>query len=72
MVKKEIAVIPTGEKNAIKVTLVERDEKFFVDVRHMFKNELGVWIHTKKGLHMTPEVTAGVKLAMEGALKETT
>jgi len=72
MTKKEIATIPTGEKNAIKVTLAAHDEKYFIDVRHIFKDDFGKWIFTKKGVHMSPDVAKGVTLAIEEALKQTT
>jgi len=72
MTKKEIATIPTGEKNAIRVQLVTRDEQYFIDVRHIFKDDFGKWIFTKKGVHMPPDIANGVLLAIEEALKQTT
>lgn len=70
MTKKEIAIIPTGEKNAVKVTLVARDEKYFIDVRHIFKDDFGAWIHTKKGIHVPPDIAKAVSLAIGDALKQ--
>jgi len=78
MTKKEIATIPTGEKNAIRVQLVARDETivskglYFIDVRHIFKDDFGKWIFTKKGVHMTPVVAYDVNKAIAEALKQTT
>jgi len=69
MTKQEIATIPTGEKNAVKVTLVTRDEQHFVDIRHIFKDDLGNWIFTKKGLHVPPDVAKAISLAINDALK---
>ena len=72
MTKKEIAIIPTGEKNAIKVTVVAHDEKYFIDIRHVFKDDFGKWIHTKKGLHVTPDIAKAINLAIIDGLKQTT
>lgn len=70
MTKQEIAVIPTGEKNAIKVTLVAHDEKYFVDIRHIFKDDSGKWIHTKKGIHVPVDIALKVEEALKEALLE--
>ena len=78
MTKKEIATIPTGEKNAIRVQLVTRDETLvskalhFIDVRHIFKGDSDEWIFTKKGIHMSLDVAKEVTIALANALKQTT
>ena len=70
MTKKEIATIPTGEKSAVKVTLVAQDGKFRIDVRHMFKDDFDKWLHTKKGIHVHPDVATAIVLAINKALEE--
>ena len=70
MEKIEVETISTGERSSVKVTIVVRDEEFFIDARHMFKDDFGHWLHTKKGLHVTLEVAEQVCIVLAQAIKE--